>query len=132
MQSCIAMGIAFWVTIGVFEAIWAVFLSDLGASQIFIGLTMSLFGIPMIFISPRAGSLAQHKGPLKVAMVSISGAIVCMVLYGLFDSLWWLCVPLGIHAIVDAFTMPASQLAVAQASGEGSLAAGQGCSGASR
>ncbi|MCZ6711074.1 MAG: MFS transporter [Gammaproteobacteria bacterium] len=130
MQSCIAIGVAFWITVGVFEAIWAVFLSDLGASQIFIGLTMSLFGIPMIFISPRAGSLAQHKGPLKVAMVSVSGAIVCMVLYGLFDSLWVLCVPLGIHAIVDAFTMPASQLAVAQASGEGSLAAGQGLFGA--
>jgi MFS family permease len=62
MQSCIAMGIAFWITIGIFEAIWAVFLSDLGASQIFIGLTMSVFGIPMIFIAPRAGSLAQHRG----------------------------------------------------------------------
>jgi predicted MFS family arabinose efflux permease len=130
MQSCIAMGIAFWITIGVFEAIWAVFLDDLGASQIFIGLTMSLFGIPMIFIAPRAGSLAQHRGPLRIATVSIAVAIVCMVLYGLFDSLWWLCLPLAIHSIADAYTMPASQLAVGQASGEGALAAGQGLFGA--
>jgi predicted MFS family arabinose efflux permease len=130
MQSCIAMGIAFWITMGVFEAIWAVFLSDLGASQIFIGLTMSLFGIPMIFIAPRAGSLAQHKGPLRIAVVSIGVAIACMVLYGLFDSLWLLCVPLAIHAIADAYTMPASQLAVGQASGEGAFAAGQGLFGA--
>jgi predicted MFS family arabinose efflux permease len=130
MQSCIAMGIAFWITMGVFEAIWAVFLTDLGASQIFIGLTMSLFGIPMIFIAPRAGSLAQHKGPLRIAVVSIGVAIACMVLYGLFDSLWVLCVPLAIHSIADAYTMPASQLAVGQASGEGALAAGQGLFGA--
>lgn len=130
MQSCIAIGVAFWITVGVFEAIWAVFLTDLGASQIFIGLTMSLFGIPMIFISPRAGSLAQHRGPLRIASVSISVAIACMVLYGLFDSLWLLCAPLAIHAIADAYTMPASQLAVAQASGEGSLSAAQGLFGA--
>ena len=130
MQSCIAMGIAFWITIGVFEAIWAIFLSDLGASQIFIGLTMSLFGIPMIFIAPRAGSLAQHTGPLRIAVVSISVAIACMVLYGLFESLLLLCLPLAIHSIADAYTMPASQLAVGQASGEGALAAGQGLFGA--
>lgn len=130
MQSCIAMGIAFWITIGVFEAIWAVFLADMGASQIFIGLTMSLFGIPMIFISPYAGSLAQHRGPLKIATMGIGVAIVCMVLYGFLDSLWLLCIPLAIHAIADAYTMPASQLAVGQASGEGSLAAGQGLFGA--
>jgi predicted MFS family arabinose efflux permease len=53
-----------------------------------------------------------------------------MVLYGFLDSLWLLCVPLGIHAIADAYTMPASQLAVGRASGEGALAAGQGLFGA--
>jgi DHA1 family multidrug resistance protein-like MFS transporter len=130
MQACLALGIAFWITIGVFEAVWAIFLADLGASQMFIGLTMSLFGIPMIFIAPRAGSLAQHRGPLRVASVSMALATLCMVLYGFLDSLWLLCVPLGIHAIADAYTMPASQLAVGRASGEGALAAGQGLFGA--
>ena len=130
MQSCIAMGIAFWITVGVFEAIWAVFLADLGASQMFIGLTMSLFSIPMILIATRAGSLAQRKGPLRVASASICVSIACMVLYGMFDSLWLLCIPLAIHAVADAYTMPASQLAVGQASGQGALAAGQGLFGA--
>lgn len=130
MQSCMALGIAFWITIGVFEAIWAIFLSDLGASQIFIGLTMSLFCIPMIAISPFAGAYAQRKGTLNIAIVSIAVATLCMVLYGMMDSLWLLCIPLGIHAIADAFTMPASQLAVAQASGENAVATGQGLFGA--
>lgn len=130
MQACLALGVAFWITIGVFEAVWAIFLADLGASQMFIGLTMSLFGIPMIFIAPRAGSLAQHRGPLRVASVSMIVATVCMVLYGFLDSPWLLCIPLGIHAIADAYTMPASQIAVGQASGEGALAAGQGLFGA--
>ncbi|MBO6658276.1 MAG: MFS transporter [Pseudomonadales bacterium] len=130
MQSCIAMGIAFWITIGVFEAIWAVYMSDLGASQVFIGLTMSLFGIPMIFISPKAGEFAQKKGSLNVAVVSIGIAICCMISYGILQHIWLLCIPLLIHAIADAFTMPATQLAVTQASGEDALASGQGLYGA--
>ncbi|MBL6691504.1 MAG: MFS transporter [Pseudomonadales bacterium] len=130
MQSCLAMGIAFWITIGVFEAIWAVYLSDLGASQVFIGLTMSLFGIPMIFISPIAGDFAQHKGALNIAIVSIGVAIACMLAYGVLENIWLLCLPLLVHAIADAYTMPATQLAVTQASGEDAIATGQGLFGA--
>ena len=130
MQSCVAMGVAFWITIGIFEAIWALFLSDLGANQLFIGLTMSLFGIPMIFIAPAAGEYAQKHGVINIAVVSIGVAIVCMCLYGMITSLWWLCLPLAIHAIADSYTMPATQLAVTQASGEDALASGQGLYGA--
>ncbi len=130
MQSCLAMGIAFWITIGVFEAIWAVFLSDLGASQIFIGLTMSLFGIPMIFISPWAGELAQRRGTLNIATASIGVSILCMFSYGFIENLWLLCLPLLIHALADAYTMPATQLAVTQASGQDAIATGQGLFGA--
>ncbi len=130
MQSCLAMGVAFWITIGVFEVIWAIFLSDLGATQIFIGLTMSLFGLPMIFISPRAGSLAQHRGPLNIAVLSIGVAIICMFSYGFIDNIWVLCIPLCVHAIADAFTMPATQFAVTKASGEDAIASGQGLFGA--
>lgn len=130
MQSCIAMGIAFWITIGVFEAIWAIFLADLGASLWFIGLTMTLFGIPMILISPRAGATAQQKGPLNITIFSIGTAVLCMVCYGVTENIWIILIPLAIHSIADAYTMPATQLAVAQASGEDSLAAGQGLYGA--
>ena len=130
MQSCLAMGAAFWITMGVFEVIWAIFLSDLGATQIFIGLSMSLFGLPMVFISPRAGSLAQRRGPLRVAILSIGVAILCMISYGFINNIWVICIPLCIHAIADAFTMPATQFAVARASGEDAIASGQGLFGA--
>lgn len=130
MQACLAMGVAFWITIGVFEAIWAVFLSDLGASQIFIGLTMSLFGLPMILISPLAGDMAQKRGSLNIAIFSITAAIICMLTYGLTDSIWLLCLPLAIHAVADAYSMPAIQVAITQASGTDAIAAGQGLYGA--
>lgn len=53
-----------------------------------------------------------------------------MFSYGFIDNLWLICIPLCIHAITDAFTMPATQFAVARASGEDAIASGQGLFGA--
>ena len=130
MQASLATGVAFYITVGVFEAIWAVFMADRGASQLFIALSMSLFTIPMIVIAPRAGALAQQRGPLLVSTFSVGTAIACMLLYGVIESLAWLCVPLAVHAVADAFTMPANQIAIGRASGEEAMAAGQGLYGA--
>jgi predicted MFS family arabinose efflux permease len=130
IQACLAMGMAFYIAVGVFEAIWAVFMADLGASTLFIGITMSLFTLPMIAIAPWAGSLAQRRHVLKLVTLTMSTAVACMLVYGQLESIWWLCVPLGIHAMADAATLPATQLAVGYASGEGALAAGQGLFGA--
>ena len=55
MQACLALGAAFYLAIGVFDAIWALFVTDLGAGPIYIGVTMSLFTLPMIFVAPLAG-----------------------------------------------------------------------------
>tara|TARA_Y100001934_G_scaffold160631_1_gene191680 strand:+ start:82 stop:1215 length:1134 start_codon:yes stop_codon:yes gene_type:complete len=126
MQSCLALGIAFYAAVGVFEAVWAMFFADLGASQLFIGITMSVFTLPMIFIAPWAGGLAQRRHVLRLMTLTLTAAVVCMLMYGVITSLWWLCVPLLVHSIVDAITMPAIQLAVGYASGQGALAAGQG------
>lgn len=130
MQACIAMGVAFYIAIGVFDAIWALFMADMGASQLFIGVTMSLFTLPMILIAPWAGSFASRQHVLGVVTVTMTVAMGCMVFYGLLESIWWMCIPMLVHAIVDAISMPATQLAVGYASGESALAAGQGLFGA--
>lgn len=130
MQSALALGTAFYVAIGVFEAVWAIYMADRGASQMFIGVTMSLFTLPMIVVAPWAGGLAQRRNVLSVVTLTMSVAAACMLAYGGLDSIWWLLIPVAIHATVDAVSMPAVQLAVGYASGEGALAAGQGLYGA--
>ncbi len=130
IQATLAAGVAFYLTVGVFEAIWAVFMADRGASQLFIGLTLSLFTLPMVFIAPRAGVLAQERGPLRVAGFSIGAATLCMLAYGHVFALPLLCVVLAIHSVADAFTMPALQLAMTRATGPAALATGQGLLGA--
>jgi len=129
MQSALFAAIAFYLTIGMFEALWSILLRDQGAATWLIGVTLSLFTIPMIVFAPKGGALAQRIGPIRVVTYSITVAAIATCLYG-FLPLWFLIVISGFHAIADAYTMPANQVAVAVSSPPDQLAAGQGLLGA--
>lgn len=129
MQSALFAAIAFYLTIGMFEALWSILLRDQGAETWLIGLTLSLFTIPMIIFAPKGGALAQKRGPIRVVTMSITVAAIATCLYG-FVPLWLLVAISGVHAIADAYTMPANQVAVAVSSPPDQLAAGQGMLGA--
>jgi len=129
MQSALAAAIAFYLTIGMFEAIWAILLRDLDAPTWLIGVTVSAFTLPMILFASRGGALAQSRGPIRILTISITVAAVCTFSYGI-GPLWLLIVVSGIHASADAFTMPGNQVAVAMSSPPEQLATGQGLLGA--
>ncbi|MDE0117937.1 MAG: MFS transporter [bacterium] len=130
MMAGILAGIAFFTTIGVFEASWALLLDDLGASTLIIGLSISLFALPMIPLAPFGGKYAQRRGPIRVMAVTIMGAVACMFVYGFVEYLWVLIAVSALHAMFDAFTMPAGQLAVAISAPTEQAAAAQGIYGA--
>ena len=129
MQSALASAIAFYLTIGMFEAIWAILLRDLEAPTWLIGVTLSAFTLPMIFFASRGGALAQSRGPIRILTISITVAAACTFIYGI-GPLWLLIVVSGLHASADAFTMPGNQGAVAMSTPSDQLATGQGLLGA--
>jgi MFS family permease len=129
IRAALSASIAFYTTIGMFEAVWALLLKDLGASRLLIGLTLSFFTVPMIFLAPTGGRYAQRYGPLRVAGFSIAVAAMCTLSYG-FLPLWPLLLVSVVHAVADSFTMPANQVAIAMSSPPEHVAAGQGLLGA--
>src|SRR3954451_2034481 len=82
IQATLAASIAFYLTVGMFEAIWAVLLRDHGAETWLIAVTLSLFTVPMIFLAPIGGRQAQARGPLRVVAVSLIVASSCPFSYG--------------------------------------------------
>jgi MFS family permease len=130
MRAAVAMSVAFYLTVGMFEAIWAVLLRDRGAETWLIGLTLSLFSVPMIFLAPIGGRTAQGRGPLRVVTASLSIATLCTFSYGVLPSLWMLLAVSVVHAVADSFTMPGNQVAAALASPLGQASSAQGLLGA--
>lgn len=129
VQAALFGSIAFYLTIGMFEALWSLLLRDLGAATWLIGATLSLFTIPMVLFAPRGGRAAQSRGPVTVISVSITVAAACTLVYG-FGPLWLLIAVSGVHALADAYTLPSNQVGVAMASPADQLATGQGLLGA--
>ena len=130
MQATLAAAVAFYVTIGMFEAVWAVLLRDRGAETWLIGLTLSLFTVPMIFLAPIGGRVAQRRGPLRVVSVSLTVATLCTFSYGVLPSLWMLLGVSIVHTVADSFTMPGNQVAAALAGPPDLASSAQGLLGA--
>jgi len=130
MRATLSVAVAFYVTVGMFEAIWAVLLRDKGAETWVIGLTLSLFTVPMIFLAPIGGRTAQRRGPMRVVTVSLSIAAVCTFSYGVLPSLWMLLGMSVVHALADSFTMPSNQVAAALAGPPEQASSAQGLLGA--
>jgi MFS family permease len=128
--STLVICVGFYVTIGMFEAVWALLLRDQGAETWLIGLTLSLFTVPMIFLAPIGGRTAQQRGPLRVVTVSLAVAAVCTFSYGVLPSIWLLLAVSVVHACADSFTMPGNQVSIAMASPPAHLSSAQGLLGA--
>lgn len=129
MQAMICMVVGYFGSFGLFESIWAIFLSDLGASQPMIALNLTLFAVPMILLAPFGGRLATRHGAMRVAFAAVAVTIPFVGSYGIWGSVITLTALMMVQAIGDAIVMPASQLAVVEVSGD-HIAAGQGLFGA--
>jgi DHA1 family multidrug resistance protein-like MFS transporter len=47
---------------GTYEVIWSIFLKGLGADLTLIGLTFTMFAVPVLVVSPLAGRLVERRG----------------------------------------------------------------------
>ena len=57
---------------GMYEAIWARFMEDLGASTLFVGVSLTMYGIPFAIVASMAGKFIDRSGPLLAAYVCCS------------------------------------------------------------
>jgi predicted MFS family arabinose efflux permease len=115
IRAALYPGCAIFLVIGVFEALWARYLTDLGASENTISVTMLAFGVPIALLAPLGGRLAQRYGALRSARLAVLISAPIMVSYGLTSSIVWLAVIAFMHGIPDSVTMPGSQVAIADA-----------------
>jgi MFS family permease len=130
VRSGLALAAALYLSIGVFDAIWARYMTDLGADTALIAVTLTLFALPLVALSPFGGRLADRRGPLRVAVFALLTTVPLVMAYGFVDSLVVVCAVAVLHSVCDALSTPASQATVARGAPVGLEAAGQGLYGA--
>ncbi len=129
MRATTALVMAEYVSIGVFDSIWARYLTDLGAGTVYIGLSMAVFAAPLALLAPAGGRLADRHGAFRVAAIALMVTVPCQMLYGILGTIYSAAGLILVHTVFEAVAIPASQAAVAHASTPDAAASGQALAG---
>ena len=109
------IGVALFLMIGTFDSLWSIMMDDLKGPEWMANAGVSLFALPMIFLGPIGGRLAQNKGAYRLGTIgSIFGA-GCMAMYGFLPSPYLMMGVFFLHILNDGFTVTSSGVAVSQA-----------------
>ncbi|MEO5918627.1 MAG: MFS transporter [Candidatus Limnocylindrales bacterium] len=99
---------------GLYETIWALFVTDRGGGVGLIGLTFATFGLTTILVSPIGGRIVDRRGPFPFLIGGLLIMAGTMVVYP-FVTEPLLYVPLvALEGVGFAFLSPATYLVIAR------------------
>jgi len=101
-------------------------MSDLGASTTVTAVTLALFALPLVALSPFGGRLADRRGPLRSGVFALAFTVPLIAGYGVANSVLVASLIAVLHSVFDAVSTPSGQAAVARAAPASLMAAGQG------
>jgi len=130
MVVAMLVAVALALPIGMYDALWDRFLTDRGASDLLVGVSLAAYGIPFVLLATLGGRLADRVGPLRLALRCLMIIVPFTAMYGWFHNPW---IPISIgvtEAVIQAAANPAAQALVAGAAPPGRAAAAQGLVGA--
>lgn len=110
--SAVILGCTVFVMIGVFDSLWALALSDLGASTWLISLGITMFALPLIVLGALGGRLAQRFGPWRFATYGLLAASGFILSYGYAPTAIVMFVIVMAHSVTDGLTVASAGVAV--------------------
>lgn len=120
------LSLALFLPVGAYDSLWSRYLTDRGASTVFIGVGLSLYAVPVVLMAPWGGRLADRLGPVRSATLAFLVIVPTTSAYGL---LVW---PVAITAVAlvegvpQGIAGPSVQTAMLRACRPEEAAAGQG------
>ncbi|MEY2399941.1 MAG: transporter, family, tetracycline resistance protein, partial [Ilumatobacteraceae bacterium] len=110
--AALSMGAAVFMMIGTFDALWALVLDDLHASDLIANLGITLFAVPMVLFASIGGRLAQSIGPFRLGTFGLLVGALAMFAYGHAPTGGIMLAISLVHATNDGFTVSSCGVAV--------------------
>lgn len=130
VQVAVLVFMAMQAPVGIFDALWDRYLTDLGAGNSMVGISFALYTAPFILLSSSGGRLADRREPQTIALWSMLLVIPTVAAYGAFRSLPPVIAANVAEGVFQALAYPAAVAAVAAAAPPGRAGAAQGLAGA--
>jgi MFS family permease len=122
----LCFGMAVFLMIGTFDALWVLVLDDLHTAEWIGNLGITLFALPLIFLGSVGGRLSQRVGPFRVGTIGLLLGACFIVAYGQLPTGAAMFTVSMFHALSDATTVSASGVAVGMVSPQDRQAGAQG------
>ena len=122
----VCFGAAVFLMVGTFDALWVLVLDDLNTPDWIANLGITLFALPLVFLGPFGGRLAQRVGPFRVGTVGLLLGAAFMFAYGHLPTGMAMFAVSMIHALCDGTTISSSGVAAALVVPEERQAGAQG------
>jgi MFS family permease len=115
---------------GVYEVIWTLYMTHLGASLTWVGLTFTIFGAVSAVFSPIAGRIIDRSSPIRFVIGGGVGIAVAGAIYAIAQEPVMPTLVIPFEAVAEAFLVPALYALVARGSPLGLTSTAQGMFGA--
>ena len=126
VRVAVLLAVGNFLPVGVYDALWARFLEDRGASTLFVGFSLTFYGIPYVLAATPGGRYVDRVGPLRAIKVAMMGVLPLVILYGVMRDPWLIALLALLEASFGAIAQPAAQAAMAAACPIDRVSAGQG------
>jgi predicted MFS family arabinose efflux permease len=132
MQASCLYGMAFFILIGTFDALWALRIADLKAPYYYVTVGILVFATPLLVLGEKGGRFVAKHGPFRTGLGGLALGAVLLSLYGLID-IPPLLIGIGlVHATNDGMTAASAPVAVAMTAPPEQQAGAQGLVGAAQ
>jgi MFS family permease len=122
--------VALALPVGLYDSLWDRFLTDIGATDTLVGLSLAVYAIPFVLLSRAGGRLADRRGQVGIAFGAVLVVAPLTALYGAFTSPF-LPITIGVvESCAQAGGSPAAQGLLARGAPVGRAGAAQGLAGA--
>lgn len=128
----IVIGLALFIMIGTFDALWSLMMKDMHAAEWVANLGISLFAMPMLFLGPLGGRFTQNTGPFRASIGGLSVGAFIITMYGTLPSPYAMLAFGILHGIVDGLTVTGGSAAIAMVVPRERIASAQGMQGAAQ
>ncbi len=120
------LSLTIFLPVGIYDALWSRYLTDQGASTLFIGIGLSLYSLPIVLLAPTGGRIADRIGPVRATAFGICLIIPTTIAYGLLSAPILITAVGLLEALPQSVATPAVQTAMLRACRPEEVAAGQG------
>lgn len=128
----VLLGVAFYLKIGVSDALWVVILDDIHAPSWMSNLSVASFAVPWLLFGTVGGRVAQRVGAFTSAIVGAVGTVAFLVFYGTVGSPVAMILVLLLQLTLDTFTFLGVNIMVARITADDRQAGAAGLLGGSQ